>query len=97
MAKGHDELVVNKTYVKYKESNYFNFFSFSIYACHFRENVPKGKVVSVCVSFLSPNKICDGNFLNFSLSTKGKVKGFPLARHSLLFELSNTVRLSSKT
>ena len=48
---------------------------------------PREKL-TVCVSFLSPNKICDGNFLNFSLtfslSTKGKVKGFPLARNSLI-------------
>ena len=48
---------------------------------------PREKL-SVCVSFLSPNKICYGNFLNFSLnfslSAKGKVKGFPLARNSLI-------------
>ena len=50
---------------------------------------PREKL-SVCVSFLSPNKICVGNSLNFSLnfslSTKGKVKGFPLARNSLMTE-----------
>ena len=62
-----------------------------MYACHFRENVPKGKVVSVYVSFLSPNKICDGNFLNFSLSAKGKLKGFPLARNSLLLTHSSLI------
>ena len=41
--------------------------------------MPKGKVVSVCESSLSLNKICNRNSLSFSLSTKGKVKGIPVA------------------
>ena len=68
--------------------SYFVAIYFSVYACHSRANLPKGKVVSVCEISLSPNKICEGNSLNFSLSTKGKVKGkvkgFPLARNSLI-------------
>ena len=57
---------------------------FPVYAFHSRANLPKGKAVSVCEISLNPNKMCEGNSLNFSLSTKGKVKGFPLARNSLL-------------
>ena len=55
--------------------SYFVAIYFSVYACHSRANLPKGKAVSVCEISLNPNKICEGNSLNFSLSTKGKVKG----------------------
>jgi hypothetical protein len=63
---------------------YFLFIYFSVYACHSRANLPKEKAVTVCESSLIPNKICEGNSLHFSLRPKGKVKGFPLARNSLL-------------
>ena len=63
-------------------------FYFLVYACHSWANLPKGKAVSVCEISLNPNKICEGSALIFSFCTKGKVKGkvkgFPLARNSLI-------------
>ena len=47
--------------------SYFVAIYFSVYACHSRANLPKGKAVSVCEIYLNPNKICEGNSLNFSL------------------------------
>ena len=63
--------------------SYFVAIYFSVYACHSRANLPKGKAVSVCEISPNPNKICEGSALIFSFCTKGKVKGkvkgFPLA------------------
>ena len=71
--------------------SYFVALYFLVYACHSRANLPKGKAVSVCEISPNPNKICEGNSLNFSVSTKGKVrgkvKGFPLARNSLISQM----------
>ena len=79
--------------------SYFVAIYFSVYACHSRANLPKGKAVSVCEISLHPNKICEGNSLNFSLSTKGKVKGkvkgFPLAQNSLMRKRSSLDLLST--
>ena len=79
-----------------KVSNFVAIY-FPVYACHSRANLPKGKAVSVCEISLNPNKMCEGNSLNFSLSTKGKVKGFLLARNSLMSSarLSYDYNLSS--
>ena len=71
--------------------SYFVAIYFSVYACHSRANLPKEKAVSVCEISLNPNKIGEGNSLNFSLSIKGKVKGFPLARNSLVILVFNKI------
>ena len=60
--------------------SYFLVIYFSMYACHSRANLPKEKAISVFESSLSPNKICEGNSLIFSLSAMGIVKGFPFAQ-----------------
>lgn len=40
---------------------------FLMYTYNSQANLPHGKADSVCERFLNPNKICQGNFLNFPL------------------------------
>ena len=54
--------------------SYFLATYFSVYACHSRANLPKGKAVSVCEISLSPNKICEGNSLTFPLVLREKLR-----------------------
>ena len=54
--------------------SYFVAIYFSVYACHSRANLPKGKAVSVCEISLNPNKICEGFSLTFPLVLREKLR-----------------------
>ena len=71
---GQTKMTSDKNLRGSSKVSYFLVIYFSMYACHSRANLPKEKAVSVCESSLSPNKICEGNSANFSLSAKGKLR-----------------------
>ena len=66
MVREHDGLVVNsKNEKNQNRSDNFGIFYFSVYACHSRVNLPKGKAVSFCESSLHPSTLLKEILLTF--------------------------------